>query len=118
MPELVVAVVVLSTEGTFKDAKRSPVPVSHTVSDTLEMGLSLVKLEQILSQTYLPAKGIPFSKSKFHVRVFSSQSFLFSRSKSALISSWFTGPNNCRQTERLGMMFGRSLRGQDAGKLI
>ena len=120
MPEHVVVVVVRSAEGsgTLKQAKRSLDPVSLTQSDELETGFSLVKLEQILSQTYLPTKGIPFSKSKFHARAFSSQSFLFSRSKSALICSWFTGPNNCLQTERLGIMFGLSLRGHGGRKLI
>ena len=116
-PELVVVVAVVSSvdEGRLKQPKRWLVPVPLTLSGKLEPGFSVVKVEQILSQTYLPTKGTPFSKSKFHFWAFSSLIFLFSRSKSALICSWFTGPNNCLQTERLGIMFGLTLRGQDGG---
>lgn len=117
VPELVVVVVavVSSVEGELKQAKRSFVPVSLTRSGKLELGLSLVILPQILSQTNLPTKGTPFSKSKFHVSVFSSLIFFLSRSKSTLSCSWFTGPNSCLQTERLGIMFGLTRRGHDGG---
>lgn len=117
-PELVVEVVVVSAEGRLKRHECSRFAVSLTRSSQLEMGISLVKLGRILSQTYFPTKGIPFSKSKFHLAVFSSVSFRFSLNKSSLICSWFTGPNNCRQTEWLGTMFGFSLRGQDGPKFI
>lgn len=117
-PELVVEVVVVSAEGRLKRHECSRFPVSLTRPSQLEMGISLVKLGRILSQTYFPTKGIPFSKSKFHLAVFSSVSFRFSLNKSSLICSWFTGPNNCRQTEWLGTMFGLSLRGQDGPKFI